>query len=176
MRIVHPHGLTPGPRPLAPRRAFTLIEVIAALLILSLVSIAVAAMTFGAMNDDRYLRTATASQAEIELAARRIATNIRQAQPGSINAGTTALTVISQADTANGYPNGATVTYSLTVTAGKTNHTENDPRLGGANVIVNNITTFNIVAVAGVSDLYQLDLVTNTTPPVERHLKIYARN
>jgi len=173
---------TPVARSQAARRgprAFTLVELILALCILSLVSAAVCTMTFGALNTDRYLQAATGAQADVDLAMRRITYNIRMAQTDSVAVGSSTVTLVTQADNANGYPNGATVQYLLQADA---NHAgqqlliENDPRYGGANTLARNVTTFTIVQVSGVADCYQVDLVVATRPVAERHFKVFCRN
>lgn len=161
-------------------RGFTLMEIILALTILAVVGVAVCTLTLGAMNDDRYLRKTAAYQAEAELAIRRISNNIRSAQTGTIVLGTTQiLTTQTQADASNGYPNGATVYYTLQndpVNSGKKQLLETDPRYGTNNVLANNVTTFTVTTVSGNSDLYQVDLIIAGTPPVERHVQVFNRN
>lgn len=92
---------------------FTIVEVLSALVILSIVGTAVCGLTMAAMNSDRFLRSANTAQMEVEWAMRRIANNIREAQTGTITAGSNTLSMTTQADSTHGYPNGATVSYSL---------------------------------------------------------------
>jgi prepilin-type N-terminal cleavage/methylation domain-containing protein len=161
-------------------RAFSLIEIILALVILAVCSVAVCTLTFGAMNDDRYLRKTAAYQAEAELAIRRVTNNIRSAQAGTIVLGTTnILTTVTQADSAGGYPNGVTVTYTLQNdpgNSGKKQLCETDARYGTNNVLASNVTSFTVTAVSGVADLYNVDIVIAGTPPIERHVQVYCRN
>ncbi|MEI8194963.1 MAG: prepilin-type N-terminal cleavage/methylation domain-containing protein [Phycisphaerae bacterium] len=165
-------------RPRTPR-GMSLVELIVALLILSLISTAVCTLTFGAFNTDRFLRVRNTALAEIELAAARMTNNIREAQTGSIVVGTGTLTTMTQADTAHGFPNGVTVSYSLRadpVNTGMSQIIENDPRYGATNVLANNVSTFTVATVAGITGLYQVDIVINSKPIEERHLKIFCRN
>lgn len=160
------------------RCAFTLVELVLALLVLSVIAVAVCTMTFGAMNDDRYLRSANLGQSEVEMAMRRIANNIREAQTGSITLGTSTLSTLTQADTAHGYASGATVAYSLQTDATISTQKdlmENDQRYGN-NVLVHNVTTFNVTAVSGITSLYQVDLVAGSQPVSERHFQVLGRN
>jgi type II secretory pathway pseudopilin PulG len=155
------------------------VELIVALLIVALVSTAICAMTFGAMNGDRYLRFAYNTQSEIELASRRIVNNIHEAQTGSIVLATNSLTTVTQADVAHGYSSGATIVYSLqpdATTSTQNDLVENDPRYGGNNVLVHNVTTFTVAAVNNVSGLYQVDIVAGSPNVVERHFKVFTRN
>ncbi len=160
--------------PARARHAFTLLELIIALLIFTIISTAVCVLTVGAMNTDRFLRSANTAQAEAEIAMRRIVHNLQTAQTGSIAIGTgTTIQLITQPDSTSGYPSGATITYS--VNASK-QLIENDPRLNGNNVLANNVSTFTIAYVTGFADLYQVDLVINSQPITERHFKVYNRN
>lgn len=160
-------------------RGYTLIELIMAVTLLAIISVAVCMLTFGAFNTDRYLRTRNTSVAEIELATVRLANNIRAAQTGTITVGTGTLSTVTQADTAHGYPNGVTVSYALQTDplhAGMKQLIENDPRYGTTNVLATNVATFTVAAVAGVTGLYQVDIVINSQPIEERHFQVLGRN
>ncbi len=168
-------GGTPG---IARRRGFTLVEVLIAVVILAVVSTAIVTMIFGAMNDNRYLQNTGTAQSEIELAMRRITNNLREAQTGSITIGAHTIATLTQADSIDGYPSGATVSYALqvsTTTTGQKDLAETDQRYG-TNVLVHNVTTFNAALVSGIANLYQIDVVVGTTTPEERHFKVLARN
>ena len=162
------------------RAGFTLLEMILATVVIALISTAVCTLITGAMNSDRYVRSSTAAQAEVELATRRLTHNLQTAQTGQITlTGTNSVTVVSQPDPTNGYANGATVVYSLRTNPSNSSQQqliENDPRYGGINVVANNVTTFQIALVSGFVDLYQIDLVLGSQPPAERHFKVYNRN
>ena len=172
--------IIPRRRMLHSRRAgFTLVELILALLITAIISLAACTLVFSALASDRYLRSAHSAQAEVELASRRIINNIREAQTGSIVIGTQTLTTITQADTADGYPNGVTVSYALQNDpnhAGQKQLVETDPRYGTNNVVANNVTTFKVALVSGFTDFYQLDIVAGTSPVAERHVQVNTRN
>lgn len=160
-------------------RGFTMVELLMALMILALITTAVTTMTFGAMNTDRFLRSTNTAQAEAELAMRRIAFNLRTAQTGSITISGTTLTTLSQPDSANNAPNGATVVYSLRTNPTNANQKqlmENDARFGGLNVLANNVSTFTITPVSGIANLYRVDLIIASSPIVERHFNISCRN
>jgi hypothetical protein len=164
-------------------RGLTLLELVLALASCAILFTAVGAMVFATVREDRYLQACHAGSAEVELAMRRIAYNIRTAQPGSIVLGANTLTTVTAADSTNGYPSGATVIYSLandTSNAGQKVLIENDPRYGATNVLAHNVSTFsftnNITNFSGVTDLYQIDLVLLGPPIVERHFQVYGRN
>jgi len=160
------------------RRAFTLVELIVSLVIMAILSVAVCAMTFGAMNVDRFSRSTSSAQSEIELAMRRIANNLRTAQTGSITVGTNTCSSLTQADSTNSYPNGATVTYTLAADPNATGQqmlVETDQRFG-TNTLLHNVTTFTVAAVSGIGGLYQVDLVVGSSMVEERHFKVFTRN
>ena len=159
------------------RFAFTLLELILSLVVLAIIS-AVCALTTGSMNVDRYMRACTDGQSEVEFAMRRIAGNLREAQSGSITFTATTLNTLTQSDPGHGYPNGATVSYSLLPDPSNLfQHilVENDQRYG-TNTLVHNVTTFNVAQVPGFSSLYQMDIVAGAPNISERHIKALARN
>ena len=163
-------GATPG---------FTLLELMLALAVNCVVFTAVGVLVYGGVRADSYLQSCNTTQAEVELAMRRMSNNLRTAQTGSITLGTGTFTTLTAPDTAHGYPNGATVVYSLVsdpLHSGQKLLNENDPRYGSTNTLAHNVTTFNIALVTGFVDLYQVDLVTGTAPVVERHFRVQNRN
>jgi prepilin-type N-terminal cleavage/methylation domain-containing protein len=160
------------------RRGFTLVELMVALLITAILSLAVCTLTAGAFKDDAYLRAAVIGQNEVELATRRMVNNIKEAQTGSITIGTSTLSTLTQADSADGYSSGATVSYALAADA--TYPTQNDlvetDQRYGSNVLVHNVTTFTVSLVSGYTNLYHIDLVAATQPITERHVQVFGRN
>ncbi len=160
------------------RRGFTLVELVLAMLILSLISTAVCYMLYAAMDADSFLRSTNTAQSEIELAMRRITNNIRESQAGSVVVGTSTLSTLTQSDVVDGYANGVIVSYALQPdpnTAGQQMLVETDQRYG-ANPLVHNVTVFNVAMVAGVPNLYQIDLKVGSQMIEERHFKVYGRN
>ncbi|HEY4330348.1 MAG TPA: prepilin-type N-terminal cleavage/methylation domain-containing protein [Phycisphaerae bacterium] len=162
--------------PASPRRAFTLLELLLALTVTATISTAVCALIVATMSSDRFLRSTNAAQSEIELAVDRISNNIREAQSGSIIVGTSTLSTLTQPDQPNNYAAGATVAYSLQTdaTTGQKTLMENDHRYGN-NALLHNVTTFTVTRVAGISSLYQIDLVVGSQLTEERHFKVFAR-
>jgi type II secretory pathway pseudopilin PulG len=156
----------------------TLVELLLALLIVSTLGTAVTILTVGAMDGDSALRKIGTAQSEIDVAVRRITNNLLECQSGSIVTGTSTLSTLTQADSADGFASGATVSYSLQNDPSATGQKmlmENDQRYGN-NALVHNVTTFTVALVSGVSKLYQVDLVVSAPIPIERHFKVYARN
>src|SRR5947209_4609346 len=91
----------------------TLLELMLALSITTMLGSAMCALIAGAMNTDRFLRSTNSAQSEIEVVVDHLSNNIREAQSGSIVVGTGTLSTLTQPDAANGYANGSTVSYSL---------------------------------------------------------------
>lgn len=177
-------------RRLPCRGAFTLTELLVALCIVAVLSAAVTSLLFGATNTYRYVRDCGTAGSEMDLGVRRITNNLMEAQTGSIALGTTpvtsgsnsitsaTLTTLTQADPANSFPLGAVVSYQLradSANAGKFVLSETDQRYG-TNTLMHNVKTFNVTAVSGVADLYQVDLVLGDPLGQERHLQVYCRN
>jgi prepilin-type N-terminal cleavage/methylation domain-containing protein len=176
-RAALPRGARERPR-IRMRRAFTLIETILALTIFAMISLSVCILIVAAMNTDRVLRSTNTAQSEMEFAIGRISNNIRECQTGSLTVGTSTLSTLTQADVANGYSSGATVSYSLQAdpnAAGQNMLMENDQRYGN-NALVHNVKTFSVAAVSGVDGLYQIDLVVGSQMTEERHIKVFTRN
>jgi prepilin-type N-terminal cleavage/methylation domain-containing protein len=174
----------------ALRRGFTLVELMVALTVIGIISAAVVVLIEGASNSDSYLRACNTAESEIDIAVRRVANNIMEAQTGSIVVGSAnvtsgsttvasaTLTTLTQPDNANSYPFGVTVIYTLQAdpsNPGQFILTENDQRYG-TNTLVHNVKTFNIGAVSGFTNLYQIDLVLGGVMANERHFKVYAPN
>jgi type II secretory pathway pseudopilin PulG len=160
------------------RGAFTLVELMLALLVTLILSVGVCTLTAGALRTDKNVRAIVLGQNEVDLAMRRIVNNIKEAQTGSIVVGTGTLSTLTQPDSADGYSSGATVSYALAAdasNAGQNDLVETDQRYG-SNVLVHNVTTFSVAAVSGYTSLYQVDIVSGTTPVSERHEQVYGRN
>ena len=158
------------------RRAFSLVEVILALTILSIVSVAVAVMLAGAGKAHQYVNTETDAMSQVETAYRRILHNLRTAQSMSTPSDGTlhspgTLTLTTQNDATDGYASGATVTYS--VSSG--NLIENDQRWG-TNTILTGVSTFSVQRVATSPTQVSITITSGTTPAVTRSAIITCRN
>ena len=173
-----------------PGRAFTLAEMMVALAIVTVLGTAVTTLLFGTANTYRFVRDCGTAGSEMDLGVRRITNNLMEAQTGSIALGTTTVTsgsnsvtsatlaTLTQADPANNYPAGAAVSYQLRADPAKAGQfvlSETDQRYG-TNTLIHNVTTFNVTAVSGVPDLYQVDLILGDPLGQERHLQVYCRN
>ena len=158
------------------RRAFSLLEVILALTILSIVSTAVATMLAGAGEAHQYVNKETEAMSQVETAYRRILHNLRTAQAlttpsdGTLHTPGT-ITLTTQNDSANGYASGATVTYSVS----NGNLVETDQRYG-TNTIVPNISVFSVQRIATSPTRISVTITSGTTPAVTRSAIITCRN
>jgi hypothetical protein len=144
---------------------------------MAIISTAFFSLLFGALQGDSFMRSTNTAQSEIEFAMRRIANNLREAQSGSIVIGTSTLTTVTQADTIDGYPSGATVSYALQpdpTHPGQQMLIEADQRYG-TNVLIHHVTTFTAAATSTPA-LYQIDLIVGSQMQEERHFKVFARN
>jgi prepilin-type N-terminal cleavage/methylation domain-containing protein len=138
--------------------AMTLVEMLVALVIVSILSTAVFAMLGGALNADRYMRTSINTTSSMELAVRRILHNVRTASALTTptnGTATSTLTTVTQAD-----PNNSNATYTVTYTLSNGQLTETDTRYG-TNVLLKNVTAFTVTLV-------------NTTTPVMAQITITA--
>jgi type II secretory pathway component PulJ len=159
--------------------AFTLVELLLALVIVTLVSTAVTTMLNGAAMTSSFVLSETSATYQAETAYRRIMHNLRAASAISAPADTTAagtLTLVTQPDSGNG-----NATYTVTYTLSGTNLTESDSRYNGAgnapNVIATNVTAFSVTRQSLASpQVVLLTITIGTTPAVTRSAKIYCRN
>ena len=174
----------------SPCHAFTLAELMVALVVTTVVSTAVIVLLTGALNSDRYVRACNTAESEMDLALRRLANNIMEAQTGSVvvttanvtsgsnTVSSATLSTLTQPDNANNYPVGVTVSYALGADAANPGQfvlSENDQRYG-TNTLIHNVKTFNVTLVSGAADLYQIDLVLGGVMGNERHFKVLCRN
>jgi prepilin-type N-terminal cleavage/methylation domain-containing protein len=166
--------LKPTPR----RAAFTLVELLLALVITSLLATAVAAMLTGAAKTSQFVTTETDATFRTETAARRIIYNLRHASAIAVPVTTTAgntLTLVTQSDASN---SGAKYTISYYLSG--TNLVESDPRynVGSTpNIIATDIATFSVTRNSLASpQTVLITITTNTSPAVTRSFTVYCRN
>lgn len=160
------------------RTGMTLLELITALTLFSILSLAGYVLISGTMNTDRYLRTANTAESEIELAIRRITYNLRAASSMATPSTTTAsntLTIATQPDAGNGNTS-YTVTYKVVsgqliesdgrYAAGKTDH-----------VICNNVGNFTVqnTQLTGPR-MITVTLQLTGAQPVQRVFQVACRN
>jgi prepilin-type N-terminal cleavage/methylation domain-containing protein len=172
--------LRPLPR---RRRAFTLVELITSLLILSMLGAAVCGLVIAATNTDRYLRLQTDTESKIELAAHRLAANERAAMsttPPSVTTlanGQSSLT-LTVPDVANSTTR--TVTYYCTGASAPYTLVEVDPRYnaGAPSLLVPNVTSFSVTIATSPTTLISNDVRSSVAnlPQVRRHFQVQARD
>jgi prepilin-type N-terminal cleavage/methylation domain-containing protein len=157
------------------KSAFTLVELLLALVIMAVLSVAVTTLLMGAARTDLYVSQESRAVSEAENALRRIIYNLRTASAVSSPAtGVTAsaLTLATQPDSANGnqpYP----VTYALS----GTDLTESDSRYNNgatANTIAEHVSLFQVVHTS--NSLITITITIGTSPAVTRSVTVYCRN
>lgn len=167
-------------RKLSSRRGLTLIETMLSLVVFAILAVAGFTVLSGALNTDRYLRSANTTESEIELATRRITNNLRtaaaMATPTTTTAGNT-LSITTQPDTGNSNAQ-YTVSYSINAS---NQLVETDSRYGagtaGNNVLLNNVATFSVQLQSTASPrVIQVTVTTSAPQAVTRSFKVYCRN
>jgi prepilin-type N-terminal cleavage/methylation domain-containing protein len=162
------------------RRGLTLMETVLSLVVFSVLSLAGFTVLSGALNTDRYLRSANTTESEIELATRRITNNLRTAAamstPTTTAAGNT-LSITTQPDSGNSNAQ-YTVSYSIN---SNNQLVETDSRYGagaaGNNVLLNNVSTFSVQLQSTSSPkIIQVTLTTSAPQAISRSFKVYCRN
>lgn len=155
------------------RRGLTLIELMASLIILTLVATAGFSLLAATGQTQRYVVQNTSAVSQVELAFRRILENLRSASQGSIPIATE-LDLVSQPDTSKaGNP-----VYNIKYCLIGTQLAEIDDRYG-TNILADNVTAFTPTVIQSTKpSLYQITL-TLTTPEgdtITRQCNITARN
>ena len=156
-------------------RAFTLVELLVALVVISIISVAVFTMTAGATSTSLYVTAGTDTVSEVETAYRRMLHNLRTCSAISAPTGTTAsntLTVVTQPDASNG---GTTYTVSYAVSNGSL--VETDSRYGSSNTLLTGVTGFSVTRNSVASpQTVTVALAAGKSPAVARTVTIYCRN
>jgi prepilin-type N-terminal cleavage/methylation domain-containing protein len=160
-------------------RGFTLVELMLAIMIVSLLSVAVATVLAGAGDTHLFVNSQTQAMAEVETAYRRVLHNVRTASaittPSNTTTGST-LTLQTQPDPANSN-NPWTVTYKIS----GGNLVEDDPRYDSTgstpNVLVTGVQTFSVTKSSTTAPTtITVTITSNTSPPVTRTAVIDCRN
>jgi prepilin-type N-terminal cleavage/methylation domain-containing protein len=156
-------------------RAFTLVEMMLALVIISVVSVAVTALLAASGNSSSYVTSTNNAVWQVDNACRRMTYNLRMASTLDSPAGTTqtnTFTVHTQQDAGNG-----NATYQVVYAVdGNNNLTENDARFG-TNTLVSNVTSFTVVRVtASAPTTVQISITAGTKSPVTRTFVVLCRN
>jgi prepilin-type N-terminal cleavage/methylation domain-containing protein len=169
-------------------RGLTLVELITALAVVTIISLAVTTLLFGANNVNRYTKAQATAEWEGDFAWHRIAANSSAALPLASSGMTPTVTTDSNGqsrltlivpDVANNttrtlkyYCTGATSPYTLV---------EDDPRYDVAsapNPIAHNVTTFTVTldATTTLKVWTTLQLTPTTGWPMTRHFCAQCRN
>jgi prepilin-type N-terminal cleavage/methylation domain-containing protein len=159
-------------------RAFTLVELLAALTIMSVLSVAIVALLIGAARTNAYVKTESDSVAHAEMALRRILHNLRTAstitQPPAAETSST-LTLATQPDSAN-----SNATYTVTYALQGNRLTESDPRFnvgGTPSTIARNVSAFEVRRNSTTApQTVTLTITIGTSSAVTRSVTVYCRN
>ena len=165
----------PMPNTRLPRAClFTLVELLTATAVISIVSTAVATMLFGAMNTSRYVIGSGDSVWQIEDASRRISFILRMSSSLDAPATTTpthSFTIHTQADSSNG-----NTTYQDSYALSGTNLSETDSRYG-TNTILQNVSSFTVTRLSTSSPTsVQIDITAGSQKSLTRSFIVLCRN
>jgi type II secretory pathway pseudopilin PulG len=171
--------------------AVTLVELLVALSVLAVISVAVTFLLAGAGRTHKYVNDEIDALAQVENAYRRILHNVRcaQAMTGPATAATPtatstpAFTITTQPDPSYGgasAPQPATVTYYVQ----NGNLVEYDPRYnagGTVSTLVNGVGSFTVLLEAGSAvnrtpSYVTISIASNSTPAITRTVRIACRN
>ena len=153
------------------KTGFTLLEVILALVIITLLSTAVTALITGAANASRYVTTTGDAVWQLDNAARRMTYNLSMASVLDSPTNTTltnTFTIHTQPDAGN-----SNTTYQVSYALSGTNLQETDPRYG-TNTIAQNVTTFSVTRVTTTAP--STLTLTITAGDVTRTFTVMCRN
>ena len=155
-------------------RGMTLLELMLALSITSMVGGATAMLMVGAANTSKFVNTSGDAVWQIDNSLRRITHNLRAGSSldsPSSTAPTNAFTVHTQPDAGNG-----NVTYQVSYQLAGTNLQETDSRYG-TNTIAQNVTAFSATRVSIASPVtVSITLTIGTSPPTTRTFVVLCRN
>jgi len=153
----------------------TLVELICALVVMSIISLAVSAMIAGAANTSLFVTSGTDRVSQVETAYRRILHNLRACSsittPTTTTAGST-LTLVTQPDSSNG-----NATYTVTYALSNGSLTESDSRYTSANTLATGVTGFTVKRISLTSpQSVAVTITAGSNPVVTRSVTIYCRN
>ena len=155
-------------------RGMTLLELMLALSITSMVGGATAMLMVGAANTSKFVNTSGDAVWQIDNSLRRMTHNIRTCSALDSPANTTptaAFSVHTQPDAANG-----NATYQVSYQLSGTNLQETDTRYG-TNTIARNVTAFSVTRVSVASPVtVSITLTIGTSPQTTRNVVILCRN
>jgi len=157
----------------AARRAFTLVELMVTLMIISLVAAASTSMMVSSANVQRYVLNNTNAVSQTELAFRRIVENIRSSSQATCVPPSELDLVTQPNTTVAGNP-----VYNVKYMLAGSQLLEVDDRYG-FNVLATNVTTFTITTVQATKPtMFQITLTATPagSPPITRQTYVTARN
>jgi prepilin-type N-terminal cleavage/methylation domain-containing protein len=154
-------------------RGLTLVELMTALMIFSLVSTAAISLLLTATNTQRYVMSNTSAVSQAELAFRRIIENVRSSSQAACTL-PTQLNLVTQPDTAiQGNP-----VYNIQYALVGSSLIESDDRYG-ANTLMSNVSAFNVsVAQNTKPTMFYISMTVSApnSPPITRHAYVTSRN
>jgi prepilin-type N-terminal cleavage/methylation domain-containing protein len=155
---------------------YTLVELLLALVLISIISIAVFTMVAGAAKTSLYVTSGTDTVSQVETAYRRILHNVRTSSrvklPSTAGTPDTTLTVVTQPDSSNG-----NATYTVTYSVSNGNLVETDSRYTAPNTLVSGVTAFSVTLLSTSSpEAVQVVLTAGSAESVSRTVTIYCRN
>ena len=156
-------------------RGFTMVELVMALVIVAVISTAVAALVAAGGNSSSYVTSTNDAVWQVDNACRRMTYNLRMASALDSPAGTTGtntFTLHTQKDPS--YSNTAQqVIYAVD---GNNNLTENDARFG-TSALVKNVTSFTVTRLSTTAPTsVQITITAGTTSSVTRTFTVLCRN
>jgi prepilin-type N-terminal cleavage/methylation domain-containing protein len=160
-------------------RGMTLVELLVALAITAIISVAVVSMLYAGGQVNSVLNTAMTNEWEVESALLRMAQQLRQCTTFSVPTGMsggTAFSLVTQPDAANGNQT-YNVNYSLVAGPnGAQQLQKNDSRYGNS-ILISNLQSFDVrYKTASAPYVVVLTLTSTGSPPVTRLLRVTPRN
>ena len=161
----------------AARRALTMVELLVALVVVSVLSIATTILLQGAARTNTNVNAMFSSQWEVETALRRIIQETRLCT-SIVSVSANSLTIVTEPDTSNNNVS-YTVTYAAVTAADGTQQLQetNTSTAVGTAVLVHNLTAFT-VALGNINgkSVVNITITAGTSTPTVRTITISPRN
>ena len=158
------------------RRAFTLVELLVALVVISIMSVAVFGMLAGAAKTSLYVTSGTDTVSQVETAYRRILHNLRACSsisaPLTQQTAAATLTLKTQPDVSN-----SNTMYDVSYTVSSGSLMETDSRYPSANALVAGVTAFTVTRnTLTKPQTVTVTITAGTSPSISRTVTIYCRD
>ena len=158
------------------RRAYTLVELLVALAVISIMAVAVFTMTMGAAKTSLYVTAGTDTISQVETAYRRIMHNLRTSSsisaPAAQQTPVSTLMLKTQPDS-----NNSNTMYDVSYTLSNGSLVETDSRYLSANTLVTGVTAFTITRnTLTTPETVTMTITAGTSPSISRTVTIYCRN